>query len=102
MGGVGHATHIRATDMAGELPRQTSLVRYGDHAPVPSLASTLENSEKEHVAAALRRNGGNRRKAAEELNISPRTLYRKIREYGLDGADSEAANVTELDSSSQL
>lgn len=102
MGGVSHATHIRATDIAGELPRQTSLVRYGDHAPVPSLASTLENSEKELVAAALRRNGGNRRKAAEELNISPRTLYRKIREYGLDGADSETANITELDSSPQL
>ena len=27
---------------------------------------------------------GNRRRAAEELNISQRTLYRRIKEYGLE------------------
>ena len=51
---------------------------------------TLEDSERNAVAAALRRNNGNKRKAAEQLNISQRTLYRKIHEYGLDldeGAD---------------
>ncbi|MDE6531909.1 MAG: sigma-54 dependent transcriptional regulator [Muribaculaceae bacterium] len=53
---------------------------------------TLEDSERDAVAAALRRNGGNKKKAAEQLNISQRTLYRKIHEYGIDldeGADSE-------------
>lgn len=53
---------------------------------------TLEDSERDAVAAALRRNGGNKKKAAEQLNISPRTLYRKIHELGLqldEGADSE-------------
>jgi DNA-binding NtrC family response regulator len=28
--------------------------------------------------------GGNRRKAAEELEIGERTLYRKIKKYGLE------------------
>ena len=84
-GDVMTAAHLRAADVIRELPRATSLVRYED-AAVPSLASNLENSEREYVVAALRRSGGNRRKAAEELNISPRTLYRKIREYGLDGS----------------
>ncbi len=44
---------------------------------------TLEDSERDAVAAALRRNGGNKKKAAEQLNISPRTLYRKIHELGI-------------------
>ena len=53
---------------------------------------TLEDSERNAVAAALRRNGGNKKKAAEQLNISPRTLYRKIHELGLqldEGAEPE-------------
>lgn len=36
------------------------------------------------VEKALERNGGNRKKAAQELGISDRTLYRKIKLYGLD------------------
>ena len=32
----------------------------------------------------LERNGGRRKAAADELNISQRTLYRKIKEYGLE------------------
>jgi DNA-binding NtrC family response regulator len=31
----------------------------------------------------LNRAGGNRRRAADSLGISERTLYRKIKEYGL-------------------
>lgn len=45
---------------------------------------TLEDAEKEAVAEALRRNKGDKKLAAEQLNISQRTLYRKIREYGLE------------------
>jgi transcriptional regulator with PAS, ATPase and Fis domain len=33
---------------------------------------------------ALQRNGGNRKKAAQELGISDRTLYRRLKQYGLD------------------
>ncbi len=36
------------------------------------------------VEKALERNGGNRKKAAQELGISDRTLYRKIKQYGLN------------------
>ena len=46
--------------------------------------TTLEDTEKETISRSLERNRGNRRKAAQELNISERTLYRKIREYGLE------------------
>jgi len=35
------------------------------------------------IQKALERNNGNRKKAAEELGISDRTLYRKINKYKL-------------------
>jgi transcriptional regulator with PAS, ATPase and Fis domain len=38
---------------------------------------------KQMLEKALERNGGNREKAAKELGISARTLYRRIRQYGL-------------------
>lgn len=45
---------------------------------------TLEDNERETIRRALQRNDGHRKAAAAELNISERTLYRKIKEYGLD------------------
>lgn len=45
---------------------------------------TLQNTERQAIRAALIRNEGNRRAAAAELSISERTLYRKIKEYGLE------------------
>ena len=51
----------------------------------PAVAGgTLEDAEKEAVAEALRRNDGDKKRAAEQLGISARTLYRKIRDFGLD------------------
>lgn len=41
-------------------------------------------SEKEAIRQSLERNSGRRKAAANELNISERTLYRKIKEYGLE------------------
>ena len=45
---------------------------------------TLEDTERRTIAEALERNDGRRKATAKELNISERTLYRKIREYGLE------------------
>ncbi|MEK9136651.1 MAG: sigma-54 dependent transcriptional regulator [Bacteroidota bacterium] len=44
---------------------------------------SLQDMEKRMIAEALQRFKGNRRVAARALNISERTLYRKIKEYGL-------------------
>jgi transcriptional regulator with PAS, ATPase and Fis domain len=44
---------------------------------------SLQAMEQKLIAEALGRFNGNRRAAARALNISERTLYRKIREYGL-------------------
>jgi len=45
---------------------------------------SLEDMEKNAIRKALERNGGKRKNAAADLNISERTLYRKIKEYKLD------------------
>lgn len=44
---------------------------------------SLDEMERRLIQAALQRHNGNRRLAARDLNISERTLYRKIKEYGL-------------------
>jgi two-component system response regulator HydG len=43
----------------------------------------LEEAEKENIKRALARSEGNREKAAKLLGIGERTLYRKIKRYGL-------------------
>lgn len=44
----------------------------------------LDDLGRQMVMKALERNSGNRKKAAQELGISDRTLYRRIKQYGLD------------------
>lgn len=45
---------------------------------------TLQDTEREVIINAIDRNKGRRKQTAEELGISERTLYRKIKEYGLE------------------
>lgn len=45
---------------------------------------SLDEMEKEVIRKALDRHHGKRKSASKDLNISERTLYRKIKEYGLD------------------
>lgn len=47
-------------------------------------AQTLEDTERETIRRSLEKNDGRRKATARELNISERTLYRKIKEYGLE------------------
>ena len=47
-------------------------------------ALSLEDMERKAIKTALERHRGRRRDAARELNISERTLYRKIKEYGIE------------------
>lgn len=44
----------------------------------------LNDIGRQMLEKALERNGGNRKKAAQELGISDRTLYRRIKQYGLE------------------
>ena len=44
----------------------------------------LDEVERQMIRRALERHGGRRKYAAADLKISERTLYRKIKEYGLE------------------
>lgn len=45
---------------------------------------SLQNNEKDLIIKALEKHNGRRNKAADELGISQRTLYRKIKQYNLE------------------
>ena len=52
--------------------------------PAPSQESlNLDVMSRQMLEKALERNNGNRKKAAQELGISDRTLYRRLKQYGL-------------------
>lgn len=54
------------------------------HEMEPEDSLSLEKKEKELIIKALRKNNNKRKYAAEDLGISERTLYRKIKQYELE------------------
>jgi len=58
-------------------------IQVGEEVEEESLS--LEKKERSMILKALEKHKGRRNKAAKELGISDRTLYRKIKEYGIDG-----------------
>ncbi len=84
---------ITESDLPPELPlgdlAQQS-VQFSD------AAISLAEMEKIMIVNALKRNDNNKTKAAEELQITPRTLRNKLHEYGMMGSSSDtAADETE-------
>ncbi len=58
---------------------------------------TLADMEKRHIAAALRQSGWHQGKAALALDISPKTLYRKIRLHGFSRPVERAVPTANTD-----
>ena len=54
------------------------------HEEVTAEDESLAAKERRAIIAALKKHEGSRKKSAQELQISERTLYRKIKDYGLD------------------
>ena len=50
---------------------------------IPSEDNSIKQNELELMMKVLKKHNGNRKAAAEELQISERTLYRKIKQYNL-------------------
>ena len=57
---------------------------YQEAEEVKEDSNTWADTERQAILKALQRNGGNRKRAADELGLSERTLYRKIKDYGLN------------------
>lgn len=79
-----NAPHDYSTyqDVEAEEIRDTT--QSANASPADNGTLNLSDIGRHVVEKALERNGGNRKKAAQELGISDRTLYRKIKLYGLD------------------
>lgn len=79
--------HLTSGSLKGQVeditplrPAEAADLRDADEARPVSIA----DNEKELIRKALIKNKGSRRVTARELQISERTLYRKIHDYGLD------------------
>ncbi len=94
----GSVTRNTASDMhrdvvgllPSSLPAHSDTISYEDDATVEvvedeeSATQTKEDVQREQIMAALRNNGYNRKAAADELFISVRTLYRRMKALGIE------------------
>lgn len=78
----------------GDFVPEESVTKHVHFEPVEKVQDTeefveeslsLENKEIELITKALEKHNGKRKYAAQELGISERTLYRKIKEYDIQG-----------------
>lgn len=88
-----HPQHTSPANPTSEsvrlLPQSASapMVDYAESEEVieePTRALTKADAQRRQIEEALRRNNGRRRETAAELFMSERTLYRKIKELGID------------------
>jgi DNA-binding NtrC family response regulator len=75
----------RGTAIEDAVVRETETANTNDEHGVVVFrpGKTMAELEKEAITAALKEVAGNRRRAAEMLGMGERTLYRKIKEYGI-------------------
>ena len=88
--GIGYSTPLASVEAIGH-PVKASDVNKIEDAVAEEINDmnepenlNLRESNKEKTIKALERTGGNRKKTAKELGISDRTLYRWLKEFGLD------------------
>jgi DNA-binding NtrC family response regulator len=74
-----YALGARETITRADLPALPAPEGADGEDPLPSLAAV----ERELILRALKRFGDDRQKAARALGISDRTIYRRLKEYGL-------------------
>jgi two-component system response regulator HydG len=74
------APQLGVDDLPEHLRSPTDIVPAGG---LSTAGLTMEQMERMHIASTLKLTGGNREKTAKMLGIGARTLYRKLREYGL-------------------
>lgn len=68
----------------GDTPRSAPPVRMAVDPNALSIPAAVEATERALIVAALERTGGNRTHAADLLDISPRNLQYKIKQYSID------------------
>lgn len=77
-----HTVKISTPNDSGHLNNGQEIEDF-DHSEVIEESLSLSEKEREMIKMALAKHRGKRKKAANELGISERTLYRKIKEYNI-------------------
>ena len=67
-----------------KMPQITEDTQIEDTEEYTEESLSISDAEKDTIVKALTRHKGKRKYAAQDLRISERTLYRKIKEYGLE------------------
>ncbi len=83
---LAHGTTVTVRELPPEL-------RSGPTDSLPADSLDLDQHERSVIQKALRRFGGNRRRAAKALNISTVTLWRRMKRYGLDARPPESDDL---------
>lgn len=69
------------------IPSESNNTIIIEEGPKEEIKLSLEDQEKEIIKRALQKHKGRRNRAAKELGISERTLYRKIKQYGFEDVE---------------
>jgi transcriptional regulator with PAS, ATPase and Fis domain len=82
----GHQEHVTTVpdQQSGDFTQRHARGNIQDTEEVVEESLSLAGKEIEMIKKALDKYNGKRKMAAEELGISERTLYRKIKEYGIE------------------
>lgn len=92
--GVITPDQLKLNDFAKTLTNNTinqNKVKPHDNAKTPSTNQSLTDVEASYIESLLHQHDGHRAKVAEELRISERTLYRKLKQYNLQGVGKSKA-----------
>ena len=83
-----HTPNVPAVTSKAPIPTEETRVETVEEAEAEEISEpatlNLNDIGRQMIEKALERNKGNRKKAAQELGISDRTLYRRIKQYGLE------------------
>ncbi|MBC8367562.1 sigma-54-dependent Fis family transcriptional regulator [bacterium] len=74
---------MEGDDIPGSMGEKIAAARFGRDLSNHDSPRRLEDVEREMIQRALEENRGHRRRAADQLGISERTLYRKIKDFEL-------------------
>jgi two-component system, NtrC family, response regulator AtoC len=76
----GDAIHVEDLNLPNDIVENNKVVEEQQHHKIEEVLS-IDEVEKKHIAHALRLNKWDRTQTANQLGISPKTLYTKIKKY---------------------
>jgi len=75
---------LQVKDLSALRPQMLEDAEAEEYVEPEQESLNLNDMGRQLLEKALERNGGNRKRAAQELGISDRTLYRRLKQYDLD------------------